>query len=313
MTSKVLTVRDALNAAMREEMERDSLVCIIGEEVGEYNGAYKVTKGLLDQFGATRVIDTPISEMAFTGMGIGAAFMGIRPVVEFMSFNFSMQAIDQVINSAAKTRYMSGGQITAPIVFRGPNSSAARVAAQHSQCYASWYAHCPGLIVLAPYAPMQAKGLLKAAIRSNDPVIFLEHELLYGMEGNVADDADICEPFKARVEREGSDVTITAFSLMVERALEAADILQGEGVSAEVLNLQCLRPFDLDSLVKSVKKTKYCVCVEEGWPYAGIASEQSMLIMEHAFDYLDAPVVRVRQKIHLFLTHKTWSSWHFLR
>lgn len=290
--SRRITVRDALNEAMREELERDDRVFVIGEEVGEYNGAYKVTRGLLDTFGPQRVIDTPISEMAIAGTGVGAAFLGMRPIVEFMSFNFSMQAIDQVINSAAKTRYMSGGQLTSPIVFRGPNSSAARVAAQHSQCFASWYAHCPGLIVLSPYSPRDAKGLLKAAIRSNDPVIFLEHELLYGLEGDVPD-GDFCEPFTACIEKQGSDVTITAFSLMVGRALEAAQILEEKGVSAEVINIRSLRPFDLETLVRSVRKTNRCVCVEEGWPYAGIASEQSMLLMEHAFDYLDAPVARV--------------------
>ena len=290
--TRLLTVRDALNEAMREEMERDERVFILGEEVGEYNGAYKVTRGLLDTFGPQRVIDTPISEMTIAGTGVGAAFMGMRPIVEFMSFNFSMQAIDHVINSAAKTRYMSGGQLTSPIVFRGPNSSAARVAAQHSQCFASWYAHCPGLIVLSPYSPQEAKGLLKSAIRSNDPVVFLEHELLYGMEGPVPD-GDVCVPFTACIEKQGTDVTITAFSLMVGRALEAAKILEEKGVNAEVINLRSLRPFDLETLVRSVQKTNRCVCVEEGWPYAGIAAEQSMLLMEHAFDYLDAPVARV--------------------
>ena len=294
MATKI-TVREALNAAMREEMGRDASVCIMGEEVGEYNGAYKVTRGLLDQFGPQRVIDTPISEMGFAGMGVGASFLGIRAVVEFMSFNFSMQGIDHILNSAAKTRYMSGGQIQAPIVFRGPNSSASRVAAQHAQCFASWYAHCPGLIVLAPYAPQQAKSLLKAAIRCNDPVVFLEHELLYGLEGPVTSE-DTVEPFKARVERVGEDVTITAFSLMVGKALEAAQILQEKGISAEVINIQSLRPFDTETVMRSVRKTNCCVCVEEGWPFAGIASEQAMLIMEHAFDYLDAPVVRVTAK-----------------
>jgi len=288
-----LTVREALNEAMREEMERDERVFLMGEEVAEYNGAYKISRGLLDQFGPGRVIDTPISEMGFAGVGVGAAFLGMRPIVEFMSFNFSMQAIDQVINSAAKTRYMSGGQIESPIVFRGPNSSAARVAAQHSQCYASWYAHCPGLVVLAPYSPRDAKGLLKSAIRSNDPVVFLEHELLYGMKGPVPEGPDFCEPFSAVIEREGKDVTITAFSIMVGKALEAADVLAKKGIDAEVINLRSLRPFDTRTIVDSVKKTNYCVCVEEGWPFAGIASEQSMLLMEHAFDYLDAPVGRV--------------------
>ena len=231
--------------------------------------------------------------MSIAGTGVGAAFMGMRPIVEFMSFNFSMQAIDQVINSAAKTRYMSGGQLTSPIVFRGPNSSAARVAAQHSQCFASWYAHCPGLIVLAPYTPREAKALLKHAIRLNDPVVFLEHELLYGMKGEVSDDSDFCDSLTACVEREGSDVTVTAFSFMVGKALEAASILEKEGIDVEVVNIRSLRPFDVETVVNSVKKTNHCVCVEEGWPYAGIASEQSMLLMEHAFDYLDAPVVRV--------------------
>ncbi len=293
MLKRIVTVREALNEAMCEEMRRDSRVFLMGEEVAEYNGAYKVSKGMLEEFGSERVIDTPISEMGFAGIGVGAAFVGMRPIVEFMSFNFSMQAIDQVINSAAKTRYMSGGQMTSPIVFRGPNSSAARVAAQHSQCFASWYAHCPGLYVFAPYSANDAKTLLKKAIRLNDPVVFLEHELLYGLKGEVSDDVDDCAPLKATVERAGTDVTITAFSLMVHKALEAAEALQEKGISAEVLNMRVLRPFDVDTMVQSVKKTNKIVCVEEGWPFAGIASEQSMLIMENCFDYLDAPVARV--------------------
>ncbi len=290
--SKMITVRDALNEAMREELQLDEKVFLIGEEVAEYNGAYKISKGLLDEFGPERIIDTPISEMGFAGMAVGASFLGQRPIVEFMSFNFSMQAIDQVINSAAKTRYMSGGQIACPIVFRGPNGSAARVGAQHSQCYASWYAHCPGLHVLAPYSPADAKGLLKAAIRSNDPIIFLEHELLYGLQGEVHG-PEHCEPFKAVVEKEGTDITITAFSFVLGKALEAAKILEEKGINAEVINMRVLRPFDIESLTQSVMKTNHLLCVEEGWPVASMASEQAMLVMEHCFDYLDAPVARL--------------------
>jgi pyruvate dehydrogenase E1 component beta subunit len=291
------TVRDALRDAMAEEMRRDKDIFVMGEEVAEYQGAYKVTQGLLQEFGAGRVIDTPITEHGFAGLGIGAAMAGLKPIVEFMTFNFAMQAMDQIINSAAKTRYMSGGQMSCPIVFRGPNGAAARVAAQHSQCYASWYAHIPGLKVIAPYSAADAKGLLKAAIRDPNPVIFLENEILYGQHFDVPDDKDFVLPIgKALVMREGSDVTITAFSIMVGKALEAAEKLAQEGIEAEVINLRTLRPLDVDTIVTSVQKTNRLVSVEEGWPVAGMGSEIAALMMEHAFDYLDAPVTRVCAK-----------------
>jgi len=289
-----MTVREALRDAMAEEMRRDGKVFLMGEEVAQYQGAYKVSQGLLDEFGDKRVIDTPITEHGFTGLGVGAAFGGLRPIVEFMTFNFAMQAIDQIINSAAKTHYMSGGQMTCPIVFRGPNGAAARVGAQHSQCYASWYAHVPGMRVLAPWSAADAKGLLKAAIRDPNPVIFLENEILYGQQFDVPDDPDFVLPIgKAKIERAGKDVTIAAFSIMVGKALHAADELAKLGIEAEVINLRSLRPFDTETLVNSVKKTNRLVSVEEGWPFAGIGSELSAQMMDHAFDWLDAPVKRV--------------------
>ncbi len=288
------TVRVALRDAMAEEMRRDKDVFVMGEEVAEYQGAYKVTEGLLAEFGAQRVVDTPITEHGFAGLGVGAAMMGLKPVVEFMTFNFAMQAMDHIINSAAKTNYMSGGQIRCPIVFRGPNGAASRVAAQHSQCYASWYAHVPGLKVVAPWDAASAKGLLKAAIRDQNPVIFLENEILYGQSFDVPEGDDhVLEIGKAAVLREGTDVTIVAFSIMVGKALEAAEKLAEEGISAEVIDLRTIRPLDVDTIVESVKKTNRCVSVEEGWPAAGIGSEIAAVIMEHAFDHLDAPVKRV--------------------
>ncbi|ARN84426.1 pyruvate dehydrogenase complex E1 component subunit beta [Candidatus Nucleicultrix amoebiphila] len=291
---KIMTVREALKEAMAEEMHRDPNVFLMGEEVAEYQGAYKVSQGLLDEFGSARVIDTPITEHGFAGLGVGAAFAGLKPIVEFMTFNFSMQAIDHIINSAAKTLYMSGGQMGCPIVFRGPNGAAARVAAQHSQCYASWYAHCPGLKVISPYSSADAKGLLKSAIRDPNPVIFLENEILYGHSFEVPDEPDYLVPIgKAAVLREGTDVTITAFSLMVKHALEAADRLKEQGISAEVIDLRTIRPLDTSTIVESLKKTNRLVNVEEGWAFSGIGSEISAIIMEHAFDYLDAPVKRV--------------------
>ncbi|WP_421998672.1 pyruvate dehydrogenase complex E1 component subunit beta [Reyranella sp.] len=289
-----MTVREALRDAMAEEMRKDSNVFLMGEEVAQYQGAYKVSQGLLEEFGARRVIDTPITEHGFAGLGVGAAFGGLKPIVEFMTFNFAMQAIDQIINSAAKTHYMSGGQMTCPIVFRGPNGAAARVGAQHSQCYASWYAHVPGLRVLAPWSAADAKGLLKAAIRDPNPVIFLENEILYGQAFDVPEDPDFVLPIgKAKVERPGKDVTITAFSIMVGKALAAAEELAKQGIDAEVINLRSLRPFDTETIVASVKKTNRLVSVEEGWPFAGIGSELAAQMMDQAFDWLDAPVKRV--------------------
>jgi len=288
------TVREALRDAMAEEMRRDDNVFLMGEEVAEYQGAYKVSQGLLDEFGARRVIDTPITEHGFAGLGVGAALAGLRPIVEFMTFNFAMQAMDHIINSAAKTLYMSGGQMGAPIVFRGPNGIASRVAAQHSQCYASWYAHCPGLKVVAPYYASDCKGLLKAAIRDPNPVIFLEHELVYGQTHDVPDHPDWIVPIgKARVVRPGDGVTIIAFSRMVQFAVEAADELAKEGISAEVIDLRTIRPLDIETVVNSIKKTNRVVACEEGWPFAGIGAEIAALTMEHAFDWLDAPVKRV--------------------
>lgn len=289
-----ITVREALRDAMAEEMRRDANVFLMGEEVGEYQGAYKVSQGLLDEFGGKRVVDTPITEHGFAGLGVGAAFAGLKPIVEFMTFNFSMQAIDHLVNSAAKTLYMSGGQINCPIVFRGPNGAASRVGAQHSQCYASWYAHCPGLKVVAPYSAADAKGLLKSAIRDPNPVIFLENELLYGRSFDVPADPEILVPIgQAAVLKEGTDVTLTAFSLMVSHALDAAKILEEQGISAEVIDLRTLRPLDTATIVNSVKKTNRLISVEEGWPFAGIGAELSALMMEQAFDWLDAPVMRV--------------------
>jgi len=288
------TVREALRDAMAEEMRRDPDVLLMGEEVAEYQGAYKVSQGLLQEFGAKRVIDTPITEHGFAGIGVGAAFGGLKPIVEFMTFNFAMQAIDQIINSAAKTLYMSGGQMGCPIVFRGPNGAAARVAAQHSQCYASWYAHIPGLKVVAPYTAADAKGLLKAAIRDPNPVIFLENELLYGRTFEVPEIDDFVVPIgKAKVVRPGRDVTIVTFSICVGHALEAAEKLAADGIEAEVIDLRTIRPLDVETVVASVKRTNRCVTVEEGWPTCGVGSELSAQIMEHAFDWLDAPVRRV--------------------
>ena len=289
-----MTVREALRDAMAEEMRKDGNVFLMGEEVAQYQGAYKVSQGLLEEFGARRVIDTPITEHGFAGLGVGAAFGGLKPIVEFMTFNFAMQAIDQIINSASKTHYMSGGQMTCPIVFRGPNGAAARVAAQHSQCYASWYAHCPGMRVLSPWSAADAKGLLKSAIRDPNPVIFLENELLYGHQFEVPEDPDYVVPIgKAKIERTGKDVTIVAFSIMVGKALQAADELAKAGIDAEVINLRSLRPLDTETIVASVKKTNRLVSVEEGWPFAGIGSELAAQMMEQAFDWLDAPVKRV--------------------
>jgi len=292
--TRPMTVREALRDAMDAEMARDDSVFLMGEEVAQYQGAYKISQGLLDKFGPRRVIDTPITEHGFTGIAVGAAMAGLRPIVEFMTFNFAMQAIDQIINSAAKTRYMSGGQMGCPIVFRGPNGAAARVGAQHSQCYASWYAHVPGLKVVAPYSATDAKGLLRAAIRDPNPVIFLENEILYGHSFDVPEDPDFILPIgRAKIEREGSDVTIVAFSIMVGVALAAAETLAGQGISAEVINLRTLRPLDTASVVASVRKTNRLVVVEEGWPFAGIGAEVTMQVIEHAFDWLDAPPVRV--------------------
>ncbi len=291
------TVREALRDAMAEEMRRDDAVFLMGEEVAEYQGAYKISQGLLDEFGAGRVIDTPITEHGFTGIGVGAAFGGLRPIVEFMTFNFAMQAIDHIINSAAKTLYMSGGQMGCPIVFRGPNGAAARVAAQHSQDYAAWYSHVPGLRVVQPYSAADAKGLLKTAIRDPNPVIFLENEILYGRSFDVPVMDDWTVPFgKARVWREGEDVTIVSFGIGMTYALEAADELAKEGISAEVIDLRTLRPLDYDTVVRSVQKTNRCVTVEEGFPVCSIGNHLSAYIMTHAFDWLDAPVLNCTGK-----------------
>ncbi len=288
------TVREALRDAMAEEMRRDPTVFLMGEEVAEYQGAYKVSQGLLQEFGAKRVIDTPITEQGFAGLGVGAAMAGLKPIVEFMTWNFAMQAIDQIINSAAKTRYMSGGQMSCPIVFRGPNGAAARVAAQHSQEYSSWYAHCPGLIVIAPWTAADAKGLLKSAIRDANPVVFLENEMLYGRSGEVPKDGDHLVPIgKARVVRKGAHVTITSFSRTMETAMAAAEQLAKNGIEAEVIDLRTIRPLDTATVIESVKKTNRLVSLEEGWPFAGIGAELSAVMMEQAFDWLDAPVVRV--------------------
>ena len=292
--TKPITVREALRDAMAAELRRDDKVFLIGEEVAQYQGAYKISQGLLDEFGPKRVIDTPITEHGFTGMAVGAALNGLKPIVEFMTFNFAMQAMDQIINSAAKTLYMSGGQMGCPIVFRGPNGAAARVAAQHSQCYASWYAHVPGLKVVAPWSSADAKGLLRAAIRDPNPVIFLENEILYGHTFECPTDEDFILPIgRAKVERVGQHVTIVAFSIMVNVALKAAATLAEQGIEAEVINLRSLRPFDSATIVESVKKTNRIVMIEEGWPFAGIGAEVAMQVIEQAFDWLDAPPVRV--------------------
>jgi pyruvate dehydrogenase E1 component beta subunit len=292
-----MTVREALRDAMAEEMRRDPSVFVMGEEVAEYQGAYKVTQGLLQEFGSHRVVDTPITEHGFAGLGVGAALAGLKPIVEFMTFNFAMQAMDQIINSAAKTRYMSGGQMASSIVFRGPNGAAARVAAQHSQDYSSWYSHIPGLKVIAPYTASDAKGLLKAAIRDANPVIFLENEILYGQSFPVPKLDDFVLPIgKARIARSGKDVTIVSFSMGMSYALKAAEELAKEGIEAEVIDLRTLRPMDTDTIVESVKKTGRIVTVEEGWPQSGIGAEIAARVIEQAFDYLDAPVTRVSGK-----------------
>ena len=295
--SSIITVREALRNAMAEEMRIDKNVFVMGEEVAEYQGAYKVTQGLLDEFGDKRVYDTPITEHGFAGIGIGAAFGNLKPIVEFMTFNFAMQAMDQIINSAAKTLYMSGGQMGCPIVFRGPNGAASRVAAQHSQCYASWYAHCPGLKVVSPWSSKDAKGLLKSAIRDPDPVIFLENEVMYGQSFSCPDDDDfLLQIGVANIEKGGMDVSIIAFSIMVGKAIEAAEILKEKGIDAEVINLRSLRPLDEKTIINSIKKTNRVVTCEEGFPFAGIGAEISSIINEKAFDWLDAPVKRVTGK-----------------
>ena len=295
--TKTQTVREAIRDAMAEEMRRDETVYLMGEEVAEYQGAYKVSQGLLDEFGSKRVIDTPITEHGFTGIAVGSAFAGLRPIVEFMTFNFSMQAIDQIINSAAKTLYMSGGQMGAPMVFRGPNGAAARVGAQHSQDYAAWYAHIPGLKVVQPYSASDAKGLMKTAIRDDNPVIFLENEILYGKSFEVPLLEDYTVPFgKARVWREGTDVTIVSFGIGMQYALEASNQLEAEGVSVEVIDLRSLRPIDYETIINSIKKTNRCVTVEEGFPVGSIGNHLSAVIMERAFDYLDAPVINCTGK-----------------
>jgi len=291
------TVRDALRDAMAEEMRRDERVFLMGEEVAQYQGAYKVSRELLQEFGDRRVVDTPITEHGFAGLGVGAAFAGLRPIVEFMTFNFAMQAIDQIVNSAAKTLYMSGGQMGCPIVFRGPNGAASRVGAQHSQDYSSWYGHVPGMKVIAPYDAADAKGLLKAAIRDPNPVIFLEHELLYGTSFPVPDIEDHVLPIgKAAIKRQGTDVTLVAHSRMVGFALQAAETLAGQGISAEVIDLRTIRPLDTDTVVESVKKTNRIVCCEEGWRFFGVGAEIAATVTAEAFDYLDAPPARVHQK-----------------
>ena len=294
---KEQTVREALRDAMAEELRRDETVFLMGEEVAEYQGAYKVSQGLLEEFGSKRIIDTPITEHGFAGIATGASFAGLRPIVEFMTFNFAMQAIDQIINSAAKTLYMSGGQMGAPMVFRGPNGAAARVGAQHSQDYTSWYAHIPGLKVAAPYSASDAKGLLKSAIRDNNPVIFLENEILYGRSFDVPDVEDYVVPFgKARIWRKGEDITIVSFGIGMQYALKAAEKLAVDGIEAEVIDLRTIRPIDYETLIQSVSKTNRCITVEEGFPIASIGNHLSAYIMEHAFDYLDAPVINCSGK-----------------
>ncbi|MGF1543730.1 MAG: pyruvate dehydrogenase complex E1 component subunit beta [Parvularculaceae bacterium] len=291
------TIRDALRDAMAEEMRRDENVFLMGEEVAEYQGAYKVSRGLLEEFGDRRVIDTPITEYGFAGLGVGAAFAGLRPIVEFMTWNFALQAIDHVINSAAKTRYMSGGQMGSPIVFRGPNAAASRVAAQHSQDFAPWYGHVPGLIVIAPYSAADAKGLLKAAIRDPNPVVFLEHEMLYGDKMDVPDVEDWVLPIgRAKVAREGTDVTIVSYSRGIKVSLEAAEMLAGEGVSAEVVDLRTIRPMDVETVIASVRKTNRLVTVEEAWGPMGVGAEVAWQVVNRAFDYIDAPPARVCQE-----------------
>ena len=291
-TMRQMTVREALREGMSEEMRRDETVYLMGEEVGEYQGAYKISQGMLDEFGPKRVVDTPITEHGFAGIAVGSAMAGLRPIVEFMTFNFAMQAVDHIINSAAKTLYMSGGQMGAPMVFRGPNGAAARVGAQHSQDYAAWYMQIPGLKVVMPYSAADAKGLMKTAIRDNNPVIFLENEIMYGKTFDVPDVEDFTIPFgKAKIEREGSDVTIVTFGIGVTYALAAADKLATDGISAEVINLRSIRPMDTETILASVRKTNRCVTVEEGWPQGSVGGYISSVIMQEAFDYLDAPVI----------------------
>ena len=292
-----MTMREALRDAMAEEMRKDDTVFVMGEEVAEYQGAYKITQGLLQEFGPRRVIDTPITEHGFAGIAVGAALTGLRPVLEFMTFNFAMQAIDHIINSAAKTLYMSGGQMGCPIVFRGPNGAAARVGAQHSQDYAAWYSNVPGLLVIAPSNACDAKGLLKAAIRNPNPVVFLENEILYGQSASVPKGDDFVLPIgKARIARPGKDVTIVSFAIGMTYALKAADELAGLGIDAEVIDLRTIRPMDVDTVIASVRKTSRCITVEEGWPQSGVGSEISAQVMEKAFDFLDAPVIRITGK-----------------
>ena len=293
LTKNTITVREALRDAMAEEMRLDQNIFVMGEEVAEYQGAYKVTQGLLEEFGEKRVIDTPITEQGFAGLGVGAAFGGLKPIIEFMTFNFSMQAIDQIVNSAAKTLYMSGGQMGCPIVFRGPNGAASRVAAQHSQCFASWYAHCPGLKVVSPWSASDAKGLLKSSIRDPNPVIFLENELLYGEKFEVNEIDDLVPLGKANILREGNDITIVAFSIMVGKALEAAETLSNKNISCEVIDLRTIKPLDIDLIINSIKKTNNLVVCEEGFPFAGISSEIISQVQELAFDWLDSPIKRV--------------------
>ena len=294
---KQMTVREALREGMSEEMRRDETVYLMGEEVGEYQGAYKISQGMLDEFGPKRVVDTPITEHGFAGIAVGSAMAGLRPIVEFMTFNFAMQAVDHIINSAAKTLYMSGGQMGAPMVFRGPNGAAARVGAQHSQDYTAWYMQMPGLKVLAPYSAADAKGLMKTAIRDNNPVIFLENEIMYGKSFDVPDVDDFTIPFgKAKIEREGTDVTIVSFSIGMTYALAAADKLAEDGISAEVINLRTIRPMDTETILASVRKTNRCVTVEEGWPQGSVGGFISGVIMQEAFDYLDAPVITLTGK-----------------
>jgi len=289
-----MTVREALNTAMAEEMRKDDDVFIMGEEVAEYQGAYKITQGLLEEFGSRRVVDTPITEHGFAGIGVGAAMAGLKPIVEFMTFNFAMQAIDHIINSAAKTLYMSGGQMGAPMVFRGPNGAAARVGAQHSQCYAAWYSHIPGLKVVAPYTASDAKGLLKAAIRDPNPIVFLENEILYGQSFDVPDIEDHVLPIgKARIHKKGSDVTIVSFSIGMKYAIEAAEKLAEDGIDAEVIDLRTIRPLDMETVLESVKKTNRLVTVEEGFPQSSVGDHIASQVMQQAFDYLDAPVITI--------------------
>lgn len=292
--SRIITLRDSLREAIKEEMERDEKVFIMGEEVAEYNGAYKVTKGLLDQFGPERVIDTPITELGFAGIGVGAAMNGLKPIVEFMTWNFAVLAFDQIINNAAKTLSQSGGQFGCPIVFRGPSGSAGQLAQQHSQTFESWMANCPGLKVISCIDPADAKGLLKSAIRDEDPVCVMESEIMYGLKGDVPEGADILTPIgKARIRREGSDITIISYNKMVLECEKAAEELAKEGISAEVIDLRTIRPMDHDTIIASVKKTNRCVVVDEAWPFAGVSAEVTYNVQKHAFDYLDAPVIRV--------------------